>query len=109
MKKAISGLFAAAAVLVLAATADATEPKDSTITVEEMHCMSCARKMADKLYAVPGVGRVKVDVPTARLFVTPKAGAVPSPRALWEAIEKAGYKAKKLEGPGGTFAEKPGA
>ncbi|MFO0842319.1 MAG: heavy metal-associated domain-containing protein [Gemmataceae bacterium] len=108
MKKAITGVFAAA-VLVLAAAANATEPKDTTITVEEMHCMSCARKMADKLYAVRGVGAVKADVPSARLFVTPKAGEAPSARGLWEAIEKAGYKPKKLESPAGTFTAKPAA
>lgn len=109
MKKAISGLAAAAAVLALVVTANATEPTDTTISVEGMHCVGCARKMADRLYAVPGAGAVRADAPTARLFVTPKTGDVPSQRGLWEAVEKAGYKAKKLEGPAGKFTTRPAA
>ena len=109
MRNAKNGLLAALTLLALSTHAWATEPVATAITVEKMHCMSCAGKMADELYTVAGVAKVSADVKAKRLTVTTKPGAVPSPRALWEAIEKAGYKPTRLEGPGGKFAAKPGA
>ena len=109
MRNVKTTLLAALAVLALSATAWATEPAPTAITVQEMHCMSCARKMADRLYAVPGVAGVAADVKSKRLTVTAKPGAQPSPRALWEAIEKAGYKPTRLDSPAGKFTAKPGA
>jgi Cu+-exporting ATPase len=85
----------------------AADPAPTTITVPDMHCMGCAKKMAGKLYAVPGVAKVQASVEATSLTVTPKAQQAPSPRALWEAVEKAGYKPSKLEGPSRTFTEKP--
>jgi copper chaperone CopZ len=69
--------------------------------------MSCAKKMASQLYQVPGVAEVRADVKASALFVGAKPGQAPAPRALWEAVEKAGYKPTKLQGPGGTFTAKP--
>jgi Cu+-exporting ATPase len=46
-----------------------------------------------------------VDTQTAK--VTPKPKAVLSPKALWEAVEKAKKTPAKLEGPSGTFTAKP--
>ncbi len=108
MRNAKTTLLAALAVLALSAQVRATDPAATAITVENMHCMSCARKMADQLYAVPGVASVSADVKASRLTVGPKAGEQPSPRALWEAIEKAGYKPTQVEGPAGKFTTKPG-
>ena len=85
----------------------AQNPAMTTITVPDMHCMSCAKKMANQLYQVQGVGEVRANVPTTMLTVIPKAQMAPSPRALWEAVEKAGYRPSRLEGPSGTFTEKP--
>lgn len=79
----------------------------TTITVPDMHCMGCAKKMAAKLYEVPGVANVQANVQAVSLVVAPKAQQGPSPRAMWEAVEKAGYKPSRLEGPGGTFTTKP--
>jgi Cu+-exporting ATPase len=72
-----------------------------------MHCLSCAKKMTAKLNEVPGVAAVQADVPASRLTVGAKPQQTPSPRALWEAIERAGYHSAKLEGPAGTFTAKP--
>ncbi len=108
MRNVKTTLLAALAILALAATVQATEPATTAITVAKMHCMSCARKMADELYAVPGVANVSTEVKSKRLTVTPKPGAQPSPRALWEAIEKAGYEPTRLESPAGKFAARPG-
>lgn len=63
--------------------------------------------MVKQLTAVPGVESVRPDVQSQTAKVTPKANKAPSPRALWEAVEKAGFKPTKLEGPGGKFTAKP--
>lgn len=109
MRNAKTTLLAALAVLALSAQVRAADPAATAITVENMHCMGCARKIADRLHAVPGVASVSADVKASRLTVAPKAGEQPSPRALWEAVEKAGYKPTRLEAPAGTFTAKPGA
>lgn len=79
----------------------------TVITVPNMHCMGCAKKMAAALYKVPGVDQVLADVEKTTLTTRPKVGAVLSPRALWEAVEKAGYQPTRLQGPSGTFTSKP--
>lgn len=85
----------------------AAPPADTTISVPDMHCMGCAKKMAAKLYEVPGVATVKADVEKTTIIISPKPQQASSPKLLWEAVEKAGYKPAKLEGPSGRFTEKP--
>lgn len=65
--------------------------------------------MVKNLTAVAGVTSVKVDVDKQIATVTPDAKKAPSPRAMWEAVEKAGFKPIKMEGPGGKFTAKPSA
>jgi Cu+-exporting ATPase len=72
-----------------------------------MHCQGCANSIAAKLSDVPGVASVKSDVQAKVTVVTPRPQTVLSPRALWEAVEKAGKQPAKLEGPSGTFTDKP--
>jgi Cu+-exporting ATPase len=107
MRKTSGGMIAVLAALVLGFAARATEPAPITATVEGMHCPGCAKKIAAQLNEVPGVASVKADVAASTMTVVPKAGQTPSPRALWKAVEKAGYKPVKLEGPGGTFTTRP--
>lgn len=85
----------------------AAEKAATSITVDGMHCPSCAKKIVAKLKVVPGVAAVTTDVTAARIQITATAEKEPSPKALWEAVETAGYKAVKLEGPSGTFTAKP--
>jgi copper chaperone CopZ len=87
--------------------ADEAKELLTTITIEGMHCVSCSKKLTKAFKAVPDVGAVSVDAETGLATISPKADVVPSPKALWEAVEKAGYKPVKLEGPGGTVDEKP--
>jgi len=91
----------------LGTTLLAAEKVATSITVDGMHCPSCAKKIAAKLKVVSGVASVKADVTAAQMQVTATTGKGPSPKALWEAVETAGYKAVKLEGPSGTFTTKP--
>ncbi len=101
-------IAAVLALLCLTQAARAQAPAGTTaVTVEGMHCPSCAGKIAQKMKEVPGVADVRADVAAGRMTVSAKAGQAPSPRALWEAVERAGYKPVKLEGPGGTFTARP--
>lgn len=50
----------------------------------------------------------KADLENKLLKIVVKKDAKPSGKALWEAIEKAGFTPKKLETPDGTFDKKPG-
>lgn len=97
----------AAALLLTAHVAIGAEPAATTISVQGMHCAGCAMKVAGNLKAVQGVSAAQVDAEKATAVITPMSAGNPSPRAMWEAIEKAGYKPTKLVGPAGTFTAKP--
>jgi copper chaperone CopZ len=103
--------LSAVAGLVLAAVAVGQPPSPpagrTAITVEEMHCAGCARRIGNKLAKVPGVAAVQFDVKSKTLWVTPRPGQSPSPRGLWEAVEQAADLPVRLQGPGGTFTAKP--
>jgi copper chaperone CopZ len=93
------------------ADARAEPPKANytTIQVDDMHCMACAKKIAAKLYAVPGVVKVHADPKKDLAFVVPQKRRAPSPRAMWEAVEASGFKPIRMSGPGGDFTSKPDA
>lgn len=84
-----------------------TEAKATKLTVGDMSCAGCAKTVTKALTAVEGVESVVIDLKAKSATVTPKAGKSPSPKELWEAVEKADYKPTKLEGPDGTFEKKP--
>jgi copper chaperone CopZ len=79
----------------------------TTVVVKDMHCAACANKIAAKLYAVPGVVEVRADVKRNVTFIGPREDRMPSPRAMWEAIEAAGFKPVQMIGPEGRFTSKP--
>lgn len=93
--------------LVWVAHARAGDPATTTITIPEMDCASCAKKIGGKVAEVSGVAKVEYDVQARFIRVTPKMGTTPSPKALWEAVEKGGKDPSKLEGPSGAFTTKP--
>src|SRR5262249_17940937 len=102
------------AVVVLAslvgALAAQSAPQPITrIELTELHCMGCARKIARKLHAVPGVAEVRADVKAKTLFVIHRPDATPSPRGLWEAVEEAGHKPTRMETPSASYTSKPPA
>ena len=97
-----------AAFLEVASAQNPSPPAPPTsILVPKMHCAGCAKKMAAELYKVQGVGQVFVNVEATTMTVRPKDGQAPSPRGLWEAVERAGYEPARLEGPGGVHTSKP--
>ena len=108
IRKAI--LFSLALVIVTClqhSIASAASPMFTTIVVKNMHCGACAKKIAAKLYGVPGVLEVRADVKKNAAYVGPQKQKAPSPRKMWEAVEAAGFKPVKLVGPLGQFTSKP--
>jgi copper chaperone CopZ len=102
-RTALAGLFA----LSIGGPALAARPKFTAIYVTDMHCTSCARKIAGQLYQVPGVNEVRANVQNNLALVVPKSAPAPSPRSLWEAVERAGFQPVRLSGPSGKFTNKP--
>jgi copper chaperone CopZ len=99
------GLLLAA---VVAARAWATSPVPwTTIHVHNMHCGECAKQIARKLYAVPGVVEVRADVAKNIAYVVPQKDKALSARALWTAVESAGFSVARLEGPQGAYTSRP--
>ncbi|MBI2805522.1 MAG: cation transporter [Planctomycetes bacterium] len=82
-------------------------PAYTVITLEKMHCDGCAKRIAGKLYEVAGVDKIQVDVAKKLMWVHPKTGVQPSPRGLWEAVEKGADRPLRLQGPYGDFKSKP--
>jgi Cu+-exporting ATPase len=107
MTKMHRRLAVAVAVVLALGGAVAADTARTTITVPELDCPNCAKKVAAKLSEVPGVGKVESSVEAKTFTVTPKAGVAPSPKAMWEAVHKGGFDPSKLVGPGGTFDKKP--
>jgi copper chaperone CopZ len=89
------------------AVAQSPAPASTSIVVPKMHCKGCAQKMATELYKVQGVGQVLVNIEATTMTVRPKDGQAPSPRGMWEAVERAGYEPSRLQGPSGVFTSKP--
>jgi copper chaperone CopZ len=87
----------------------AASPTTTTIHINDMHCPTCAKRIASRLYTVAGVVRVSTDVAKGVAIVTPQSNRQPSPRGLWDAVEKAGFQPTKIEAPNGTYTEKPNA
>jgi copper chaperone CopZ len=98
----------AAASLALATLARAEKPVTfTTVRVENMHCDACAKKIARRLYALPGVIQVRADVAKNTAYVLPQKDKTLSPRAVWESVEAAGFKVARLDTPEGAFTAKP--
>lgn len=107
--RVLAALALTVGLLAAAGEARAAEPALTVVSVPELDCPSCAKKVTAKLAAVAGVAKAEVNMEAKTFTVTPKAGAVLSPKALWEAVELANQEPTKLTGPGGTFTAKPPA
>lgn len=94
-------------VFALVGSAGAAEPVPTTISIPEMHCGGCAKKVTTKLTELPGVAHAEADMKAKTITVIPKPGAVLSPKGVWEAVEQAGQVPTKLTGPGGSHTVKP--
>lgn len=102
-------LLAMAFTLLLASSGSllAADEKPTTIAIPGMHCAGCAKKVTDKLKTLAVVEKADADMTTKTIKVTAKSGKSLSPKELWETVEKADQTPTKLDGPKGTFTEKP--
>lgn len=87
----------------------AADPKPISISVKDMHCAQCAKKISDRLQTVSGVKSVKIDIKAGKATVTAQSAKAPSPKAMWEAVEHAGFKPTRIETASATFNAKPKA
>ena len=75
----------------------------TAVYVTNMHCATCAKKIARKLYSLKGVVRVGTNVKTNLAVVTPQRNAKISHVAIWNAVKSAEFEPVKLIGPDGVF------
>ena len=78
-------------------------PGETVIYITNMHCPTCAKKIAGKLYRVKGVMKVRTDVKKNLAIVTAQSKKQIDAKAAWNAVRQAGFKPAKLIGPQGTF------
>ena len=78
-------------------------PGETAIYITNMHCPTCAKKIAGKLYRVKGVMKVKTDLKKNLAIVTAQSKKQVDPKAAWTAVRQAGFKPNKLISPQGTF------
>ena len=84
------------------------EKKVETIVyVTDLHCKHCAKRLARKLFAVPGVTKVRANVKQDMAIVMPEKDKVICPLKLWQAAEAAKFKVAKIETPEEVFTKKP--
>ena len=93
--------------LSFAVTASAATPTYTTMVVTNMHCSACAKRIAKNLYAIPQVKEVRADVKKNTAYVVPHPGRTVSPKAMWSAVEAAGFKMVRMQGPDGVYTSKP--
>lgn len=113
MKYRIAGFVSAFLLLAHALGLNAQTPAPAApatvVTIPDMSCPSCAKKLTNELLKVSGVAQVQADIEGKTMTIRPKSGETPSPRLLWEAIERAGYHPSRLDAPGVSFKAKPQA
>jgi len=106
---ALAALVALTLTLSVSGTAQATQPVWTSIEIKDLHCKSCANKVASKLYALKNVDKVGANVEKNMAYVLPKGQAKLSPRALWAAVVESGFTPVRLSGPSGVFTKQPGS
>jgi len=101
----VLGCVLMAGVMVTAIEA-ASPAKTTTITIK-MENENCAKRITTSIREVPNVGETRADVEKRIVTVIPAGQRLPSPRALWEAVEKTNHAVVQLQGPQGKFTSKP--
>ncbi|MCA9258832.1 MAG: heavy-metal-associated domain-containing protein [Planctomycetales bacterium] len=76
---------------------------ETAVYVSDMHCSTCAKKIARKLYAVKGVKKVLAHAKSHVAIVTPQKDVQLPPEHLTKAVSAAGFKAIRVETPEGVY------
>jgi copper chaperone CopZ len=93
-----------------AAVGQQPQPQQQYAAVLVTKNMCCAHESVPaikELSRVPGIGRVTADHEKRTLLIAPRANTAPSPRAIWEAAERAKIEPIQLATPQGVFKSKP--
>lgn len=108
-RNVIAALLATPTVL-LPSVSDAAPRKKTNhivVYVKDMHCGACAKRIAAKLYGVPGIVKVATNIKKNYAVVTPQRNKQPSPKAMWQATVDAKLVPVKLVAPQGTYTKLP--
>lgn len=74
------------------------------VVIDNLHCQGCAQKIAAQLYAVKGVTKVSVDMPSETLIVQVDPQKPVSPWLLVDAVSTAEERPLAIRGSYGTLA-----
>lgn len=87
------------------------EPPKFTVkvTIPNMHCAHCAKKIRSQLFTVAGVHSVKTSLKENLAEVYARDGAKLSAYDIWDKLEKAEFTPSKLVMPDKEYTEKPPA
>ncbi|MHB8861912.1 MAG: heavy-metal-associated domain-containing protein [Pirellulaceae bacterium] len=109
LKRELVCVLAAVLVLNSARAMQAQQPRvvPTVVTIEGEVCGGCVKKVKAALADMRGIAKIEGDPKAKTITIVPAAQVSLSPRAVWEAIEKAGKNPVKLAGPHGTFTAKP--
>ena len=108
-RQALLSIGAGAAVPTLTWAAKPKTPKKPqyVMYVKDMHCETCAKKVAAKLYAVPGVVKVATNLKNNFVIIEPQAKKKLSPKKIWQATIAGKQVPVKLVSPMGSFTKMP--
>jgi copper chaperone CopZ len=108
MKKAMMAFVALGLLAGLAgAQVPAPSPVFTRVTLADIHCMGCAKKISARVTGVPGVAEMRVDLKAKAIWAIHKPGQTPSPKGIWEAVEQADHTPTRMDTPTGTHTAKP--
>jgi copper chaperone CopZ len=65
------------------------------VTISNMHCEGCAKRIRARLFTLPNVSKVTTTLSKNEAVIEPSQGKAVSAYAVWDALEK------------GEFTEKP--
>jgi hypothetical protein len=109
--KPTSMLLSGVVALVLSYGGNAvTQQPQSPVAVLVTKRMCCAHESVPaikEMSKIPGVARVVADHNARSLTIVPKANAIPSPMAIWEAAERTQLEPLRLSTALGVYNAKP--
>lgn len=78
-------------------------PQQTAIFVSDLHCSSCAKKIARGLYKIKGVSRVSTSVIGNYAIVTPQKDKRVAAPLIWSVVQSTKFEPVKLIGPDGVY------
>lgn len=95
------------AVTLSTASSQERQTAEVVVTIPNMHCEGCAKKIRGKLYVLPHVAKVTTILSRNEARLEPVQGKQLSGADIWATLEKAKFPPSKLVGPDGEFDKQP--